>query len=217
MDFEELKKELTKIKRQESLLQARMARTKNLYIQQHAPIKCLRMYERIRICLRVTEESRKRMTEKERAMKKNQAGHEYSVEGCFSGWLLDEDRNGEIIPCLFTSKYYSKYDEIYCIESIDQIEGCCSKCRKYKDGYCYMAGGMTISKSCATRKVGKDDYTCPHYEELTELWTLDGKRHMPNVTHLKHSKEYRIYSLNWLYYTKYTEDEIEKYYKKSND
>ena len=176
------------------------------------------MYERITVRLRVTEETRKHLIDKELTKRKNQVGYEYSVTGCFNGWYIHEDGNGELKPCLFGDVSYSRFDEVVSIERADQIEGHCSKCRKYKDGLCYMAGGKDISKKCATRKVGKDDYTCPKYEELTELWSKDGKKHYPNVTIVKHEKpvKYRIYSLNWQYYEEWGPEIIDFNYTFEN-
>lgn len=217
MNFEELKKELKKIERQEAMCHARYVRTRETYKRQNAPLH-LRKYERITVRLRVTEETRKHLVDKELSKRKNQVGYEYSVTGCFTDWYIHEDGNGELKPCLFGDVSYSRFDEIVSIEPADQIEGHCSKCRRYKDGLCYMAGGKDISKKCATHKVGKDDFTCPKYEELTELWSADGKKHYPNVTILKHSKplKYLIYSLNWQYYEEWKENEVEKFYRFDN-
>jgi hypothetical protein len=81
-----------------------------------------------------------------------------------------------------------------------------------------MAGGKDISVNCATHKVKKDDYTCPHYEEKTELWDKDGEKHYPNVTICKHKKPigYRIYSLNWDYYCEWPQEVIDSNYTFEN-
>lgn len=217
MNYDELKKELKKIERQEAMCHARYVRTREIYKRQNAPLP-LQKYERITVRLRVTEETRKHLVDKELTKRKNQVGYEYSVTGCFTDWYIHEGGNGELKPCLFGDVSYSRFDEIVSIEPAEQIEGHCSKCRRYKDGFCYMAGGKDISKKCATHKVGKDDFTCPKYEELTELWSKCGSEHYPNVTILKHSKplKYRIYSLNWQYYEEWKEKEVEEFYRFDN-
>jgi hypothetical protein len=104
------------------------------------------------------------------------------------------------------------------IEPGEQIEGHCSKCLNHKDGYCYMMGGKDISVKCATHKVKKDDYTCPKYEELTELWDKQGERHYPNVTICKHCKPicYNIYALNWGSYCEWPQEVIDSNYTFEN-
>lgn len=218
MTFDELQKGIKKLERQELMCHARQVRLRNQYIKQNAPMK-LRKFERIKVTLRVTEETRKRLVGKELEKKRNQVGYEYSVIGCFDGWYIHEDGKGELKPCFFRGPFFSRFDDIVKIEPAEQIDGHCSKCRMYKDGLCYMIGGKDLGKSCAHHKVADDDYTCPLYEEKTELWDRwEKEKHYPNVTVLKHEKpiEYRVYSLNWNYYTKYTEDELERYYLKED-
>ena len=217
MTYDELKKELKKNDWKEARCRLKSAHAREEYRRQNAPIS-LRKYERITVRLRVTEETRKRLTDKERTMRKYQLGREYDVTGCFTDWYIHEDGNGELKPCLFGGDSYSRYDEVVSIERAEQIEGHCSKCRKYKEGLCYMAGGKDISRKCATHKVREDDFTCPLYEELTELWSKDGKKHYPNVTILKHEKpvKYRIYSLNWKYYEEWGPEIIDFNYTFEN-
>lgn len=211
MNFEELKNQLKKIERQERMCHARSVRVRETYKRQNAPMK-LRKYERITVRFKVTKETRERLTEKECRMRKWQLGNEYSVTGCFDGWYINEDGNGEILPILNGGESYSRFDELLSIERAEQIDGHCSKCRSYKDGYCYKLGGKDYGKRYATHKVGKDDFTCPKYEEMTELWKYG--KHYPNVTILKHLTpyKYRIYSLNWHTYTEWEERLIKSIY-----
>ena len=217
MTYEELEKMNKDLDKQADKLYRQQTKNELKYIAEHEPFKVHR-YQILNVRLRVTEETRKNLTDAGRKMKKNQLGHEYTVTGCFTGWYISKERVGELRPCFFGGITYSRFDEIVSIESAEQIEGHCSKCRKYKDGYCYMMGGKDISVKCASHKVKDDDYTCPKYEELTELWSVDGKKHYPNVTILKHSKplKYIIYSLNWQYYEEWKENEVEKFYRLDN-
>ena len=89
----------------------------------------------------------------------------------------------------------------------------------YIDLFCG-AGGKDMGKRYATHKVKDGDVVCPKYEEILEggLYEYgDASKHCPNVTVLqdaKGKKTYRVYSLNWNYYTEYRENEIWKFYTK---
>ena len=213
MTYEELQKEIKKLERQERMCFARQVKARELYKKQNAPMK-LRKYERIKVRLRVTEETRKHLVASELTKRKNQVGYEYTVVGCFDGWYIHEDGHGELKPCFFRGPSYSRFDDVIGIESAEQIDGHCSKCKMYKEGLCYMIGCRDLGKKYAHHKVEDDDCTCPLYEEVIELWDkYEGGRY-PNVTVLKHEKplEYRIYSQNWKYYTKYSQKDVELLY-----
>lgn len=222
MNFEQLKekekafdKDLESLHKQEKAIYEKKKKNQMAYIKSVLPFE-MRKYQRVTIKLMVTEKSRELMSETQRRYKKNQVGYTYCVTGCVHDWIVGDD--GDARPCFFGDVTYNRYDKIIDIELAEQIEGHCSKCRKYKDGLCYMLGGKDISKKCAHHKVGERDFTCPKYEELTELWDKHiGDRHYPNVTIVKHAVpvKYRIYSLNWDYFLEYDEQEIEKYYKKT--
>lgn len=222
MNFEQLKekekaldKELENLQKQENAIYTKKKKCELAYIKSVLPFE-MRKYQRVTIKLMVTEKSRELMSETQRRYKKNQVGYTYCVTGCVHDWIVGDD--GDARPCFFGDVTYNRYDKIIDIELAEQIEGHCSKCRKYKDGLCYMMGGKDISKKCAHHKVGERDFTCPKYEELTELWDkYIEDRHYPNVTIVKHAVpvKYRIYSLNWEYFSEYDEQEIEKYYKKT--
>lgn len=220
MTYEELKKELKDIERQQALCERRYARVREKYKLQNAPLQ-VKKYQRVTVKLRVTEETRKRLTDKEKSRRKNQAGNEYSVTGYFVGWYIHEDGNGELKPCFYGDVSYSRFDEIISIElAKEQPTGDCSKCRLFKDGYCYMAGGKDMGKRYATHKVKDGDIVCPKYEEILEGGLYEyghASRHCPNVTVLQDAKEkkkYRVWSLNWNYYVEYNENEIWKFYTK---
>ena len=210
MTYEELQKANKKLEQQANMCYARQKRNRKLYIKHNAPFT-FRKYERITIRLRVTEETRKRLSDKEKKMKKWRLGNEYSVTGAFDCWYIHEDGHGELIPALFRAPEYSRFDEVLGIESCkEQPQGSCKLCRRHKEGLCYLAGGMEFGKSYATEKVEPNQYPCPLYEEKIELWSKDGKRHYPNVVYLPNEKAYYIYSLTWVTYTKYTPKEIEE-------
>lgn len=217
MIYEELKAMDNALEKQADKLYRQQTKNELKYIAEHEPFKVHR-YQRLNVRLRMTEKTRKNLTDAGRKKKKNQLGHEYTVTGCFTGWYISKEHDGELRPCFFGCITYSRFDEIVSIESAEQIDGHCSKCLNYKDGLCYMAGGKDISKKCATHKVEKDDFTCPNYEELTELWSKDGERHYPNVTIVKHSQplKYRVYSLNWQYYEEWKQDIINSNYTFEN-
>lgn len=224
MTFEELKKELKEIKRQEALCERRYVRIRETYKRQNAPIQ-LKKYQRVTVVLRVTEETRKHLTDKEKTKRRNQVGNEYTVTGFFVGWYIHGDGNGELKPCFYGDVSYSRFDDIVSIKLAEhQPVGKCEKCRLYKDGFCYMAGGKDMGKRYATHKVKDGDIVCPKYEEILEggLYEYgDASRHCPNVTVLQDAKEkkkYRVWSLNWNYYEEYNENEIWKFYtKEPND
>lgn len=216
MTYQELKKKICELDRKADAAYSQQYKLRRKYIQEHEPLhaKC---YQRMTIRLRVTEKSRKRMSEKERSMRKYQLGNEYTVTGIFTGYALMDD--GDIRPCFYGNVSYSRYDEIISVElTKHQPEGNCRLCRCYKDGLCYMNGGQTISKSCAIHKVEDGDVVCPKYEEVLPngLYKYgEANKHCPNVTIAKNSKGnnlYRVYSLYWNFYTEYTEAEIWKFY-----
>lgn len=217
MNFEQLKekekafdKELQSLHKQEKAIYEKKKKNQMAYIKGLLPFE-MRMWQRVTIKLVVTEKSRELMSDWQRQLKKNQVGRVYSVTGCVYDWFVGE--NGDARPCFYGDVTYNRYDRIIEITLAEQIEGHCSKCRMYKDGLCYMLGGKDIGKKCAHHKVGERDFTCPKYEELTELWDRLGN-HYPNVAIVKHTKplKYRIYSLNWDYFSEYEEQEIKKYY-----
>ena len=221
MNFEQLKekekafdKELQSLHKQEKAIYEKKKKNRMAYIKGLLPFE-MRMWQRVTIKLMVTEQSRKMMSEYQRRFKKNQVGNVYSVTGSVYNWFVGE--NGEAKPSFYGGIKYNPYDKIVDIKLVEQIDGHCSKCLKYKDGLCYMNGGKDLGKECAHHKVGERDFTCPKYEEKTELWDrFTEGRHYPNVTIVKHAKpvKYRIYNLDWSWYTEYEEQSIDKYYTK---
>lgn len=212
MTYQELQEKNKALDRQIESICRQQAKNEKRYIEEHEPFP-FRRYQRVMVTLRVTEENRKHLTEKEKAKRRYQKGYEYSVVGCLNGYIIDKD--GTLRPTFFGGTYYGRFDEIVSITPTEQIEGHCSKCRRYKDGLCYRNGGMDLSKKCADHKVEEDDFTCPKYEELTELWSYDGEKHYPNVTIVKHEKpvKYRIYAINWGTYSEWDEKEIKTMYR----
>ena len=213
MTYEELQRKTADLKKQADELHRQQSECEQEYIDEHEPFKTHR-YMRLKVRLRVTEKTRDTLTDAGRRMKKYQLGHEYTASGCFIGWHICMNRCGELRPCFFGGATYSQLDEIVSIEPDRQIDGHCSKCRMYKDGYCYMMGGKEFGVEYATHKVKADDYTCPRYEELTELWNKSGDIHYPNVAICKHKNPvaYRIYSRDWAYYTEWSQESIDSNY-----
>ena len=211
MTYEELKKELKALAQAEKSLNAKYNMVMDMYRRKNAPIK-LRRFERVTVRLKVSKDTINSFPPSKRKMRKYELGHEYSVTGCFYEWGIN-DPDGELRPVFFGSVSYSRYDEIVAIEKAEQIDGHCSECLDYKDGYCYLMGGKDISKKCAHHKVLKDDFTCPKYEEVCECaWGRhEPDRRYPNITVLKHETplKYRVYSLNWGYFTEYKKEEFE--------
>ena len=221
MTYEELSKQVRAIERKEEAFSRKCGKEelklKQQYIDEHKLIE-LKRFQRITARLRVTEKSRERMGEKHRNMAKNQLGREYNVAGVFNGWHIGDD--GQLKPCFYGGPSYNSTDEVVKVElSKDQPEGDCSKCRCYKEGLCYMMGGKDLGKSCAVWKITEDMVVCPKYEEIVDggLYEYgDPKKHCPNVT--KRWKQgklfYHVYSLNWNYYTEYSEDEVWRFFTK---
>lgn len=220
MTFEELKNGLKEIQRQEALCERRYVQLREKYKRQNAPIK-IKNNQMITVVLRVTEDTRRYIAENQKAMRKYQVGYEYSVTGYFQGWYIHEEGHGELKPCFYGDVYYSRYDDVVSIKIAEhQPEGSCTKCRHYKDGLCYMHGGKEWGKQYANHKVKEGDLVCPKYEEVLSKGLYeygDSSRYCPNVTVRKDDKgktEYRVYSLNWNTYEKYSEKNIFKFFTK---
>lgn len=213
MTYKELKEKNDKLERQANLCHARQRKNCEDYKRQNAPFP-LRKNQRITVTMRVTEKTRKRLSQKDLKLKKWQLGNVYSATGCIRDWYINEDMDGILYPCFFRGEEFSYLDEMIDIKIADkQFEGSCEQCRRYKDGLCFLAGGMTISNKLATGKAG--EFTCPIYEEKTELWSKYGQLyHYPNVTYLRNADKpsYYVYALNWDTYTEYKADEIERYF-----
>ncbi len=208
MNYDELKIKYALIDMKVNRLMVEREKFEQQYIKENQPFP-LRKYMRITVRLRVSQKHWEGLTDKYQKKKHNQPGYTYSVTGFFVRWLIYDD--GELRPQLF-DKYYDPADDILSIEAADQIEGHCTKCLKYKDGRCYRNGGKNIGVWLG-RKVNEDDYPCPVYEELTELWSADGTKHYPNVTLLKHEKRYRVYNKDFTCFTEYGAEELHRWYR----
>ena len=219
MTYEELDKQVKAIKREEEAFSRKCSKKelalKMKYINEHKTID-LKRFQRITVRLRVTEATRKKLIDSYKAKKKYQLGREYTLIGVFNGWYIGND--GQLKPCFYGEPTYDSTDEVVSVElTKDQPEGHCSKCRCYKDGLCFMMGGKDISNRLAVWKITDDMVVCPKYEEILDggLYEYgDASRHCPNVTKVwrKGKLYYNIYSLNWNYYTEYSEDEVKRYY-----
>ena len=230
MDYKELTQQVKALEKEqrdiERSIEAKIRRRdkkildlKLQYIEEHQPLP-LKRFQRIKVRVRVTEASRKMLTDDARKEKRYALGATYTIIGVFNGYAIND--NGEVVPCCYgKGDYRGRYDEILSVElTEDQPDGNCNKCLKAKDGHCYMMGGKDISVKCASHKVKADDYTCPKYEELTELWDKYGenRKHYPNVTICKHQKPigYRIYALNWGSYCEWSQEVIDSNYTFEN-
>ena len=219
MTYEELDKQLKAIKRKEDAFMRKCGREKlklkQQYIDGREPMHFKR-FQRISVRLKVTEATRQRLIESYRAKKKYQLGREYTVAGPFNGWAIGDD--GQLKPCFYSGPSYNSTDEVVSVElAKDQPEGHCSKCRCHKDGLCYMMGGKDMGKRFAVWEITDDMVVCPKYEEILEGGLYEyGEKHCPNVTkRVKNGKVfYQVYSLNWNYYTEYSEDEVFHFYTK---
>ena len=219
MTYEELNKQLKAIERKEEAFSRKCGKEelklKMQYISEREPMHVKR-FQRITVRLRVTEETRSRYTEEYRAKKKYQLGREYNLSGAFNGWHIGND--GQLKPCFYGGPSYNSTDEVVSVTlAKDQPCGDCSKCRCYNDGLCYMMGGKDISKRLAVWPITDDMVPCPRYDEIQEGGLYEyGERHCPNVTKVwKNGKVfYHIYSLNWNYYTEWSENEVWRCYTK---
>ena len=219
MTYEELQKQVKAIERKEKAFSRKCSKKelalKRQYINEHKTIE-LKRFQRIIVRLRITEKSRERMGEMQRSMSKNILGREYSLTGVFNGWFIADD--GQLKPCFYGEPSYSAFDEVMSVElTKDQPQGHCSKCRCHKDGLCYMMGGKDLGKSCAVWKITDDMVPCPKYEEIVDSGLYEyGEKHCPNVTKCwqKGKLFYNVYSLNWDYYTEYSEDEVWRFFTK---
>lgn len=229
MNYEELTQQVKSLeKEQEEIkrsIEAKIRRCdkkilglKLQYIEEHQPLP-LKRFQRIKVTARVTEESRKRMVEDYRNMKKYALGATYAITGVFNGYRIDNA--GQVVPCFYDRDYRGSRDEILSVElTADQPEGNCNKCLAAKDGYCYMAGGKDCGPKCAVRKIDEDKMVpCPNYEEVVEggLYAIKNRiwpaKYYPKVTRVKTKDRkliYRLYEGNC--FTEHTEQEIEKYY-----
>lgn len=213
---EDLEKEQEKIEAEIRLRDKKILDMKLQYIEEHQP-QVLKRFQRIKVTVRVTEESRKQMTADARKMKKYALGATYTIVGVFNGYNIDDA--GHVVPCFYGKGEYRGWcDEILSVElTADQPEGNCNKCRKAKDGSCYMSGGKH-----AMWKIDEDKMVpCPKYEEVIEggLYGIKGRifpaRYYPKVTRVKTEYGkwiYRLYEGDWYCYTENTEQEIKNYY-----
>lgn len=219
MTYEELQKKTNALEKEQDKLYCKYAKKisklKVEYIEEHKPMHFKR-FQRITVRLRVTEATRKYLDDKHRAMAKYQLGKEYTLTGVFNGWHIGND--GQLKPCFYGGPSYNSSDDVVSVTlAKDQPCGDCSKCRCHKDGLCYMMGGKDMGKSFAVWKITDDMVTCPKYEEIQEGGLYEyGERHCPNVTKVWRNGKvfYHVYSLNWNYYTEYSEDEIKRYYSR---
>ncbi len=212
MTFEELKEGLKDIDGQFKHLYELRNGLEEQYIKEHAPLP-FRKYQRITIKLCISKEHFDRLTFANRKNPKNQIGCIYTVIGHIVRYIIDS--KGRVRPDLYGGVTYDSNDDIISVEPAAQIEGDHKLCRRFKDGYCYMAGGMRLGPICATHKVGASDCLCPLYEERTKLW--QGKHCFENVTIKQYPKRrmYRIYSEDWSTFTELTEEYVAKYYRKT--
>lgn len=193
---------------------------KQQYIEEHQPLP-LKRFQRIKVVARVTEESRKQMVESARKMKKNALGATYTIVGVFNGYGINDI--GCVVPCFYgEGEYRGWHDEILSVElTEEQPQGNCNKCRKAKDGFCYMAGGKECGSRCAMWKIEEDKMVpCPKYEEVVEggLYAIEGRiypaRYYPKVTRVLTTGgkwRYRLYDGEYCF-CEYDEQYIKKYY-----
>lgn len=232
MNYEELKQQVKVLEKEkdkiERSIEAKIRRRdkkildlKQQYIEEHQPL-ALKRFQRIKVVARVTEESRKKIVEEARKMKKYALGTTYTIIGVFNGYCIDDV--GHVAPCFYGEGEYRGWcDEILSVElTADQPEGNCDKCRKAKDGLCYMMGGKDSGPKYAVWKIEEDKMVpCPKYEEVIKggLYAIKGRiwpaQHYPQVTRVKTKNgkwKYRLYEGDWYCYTEHTEQEIKKYY-----
>ena len=230
MDYKELTQQVKALedeqKKIERSIEAKIRRRdkkildlKLQYIAEHQPLP-LKRFQHIKVTARVTEESRKRMTEDYRKMKKYALGATYTIMGVFNGYRIDDA--GHVVPCFYDKGDYRGWcDEVLSVElTAGQPEGSCSKCLKAKDGLCYMAGGKDIGPKCAVWKIDEDKMVpCPKYEEVVEggLYAIKGRvypaKYYQKVTMIRTKdgqRKYRLYEGRC--YTEWEAEYIEEYY-----
>lgn len=218
MTYEEYKKKDRELERKLNEVFILKNELLHKYIKEHEPLH-LKRYQRISVRLRITEQHRKLMTDKQLNIQKYQLGNEYVVKVFFTGYCIG--KKGDIRPCFYGDTCYSIYDDIVSVE-LDKVQpqGDCHKCSMYKDRRCYMAGGKDLGTEYATHKVKDGDCVCPKYEEIIPggLYKYGMEsNHCRNVTvkyDLKGRRFYRVYSINWQCYTEYDETDVWKYYTK---
>lgn len=219
MTYKELQSALAD---QDAFIEAACQRKGDLiarYIEEHKPLD-IKLYRRIIVRMRVTEERRETLRDPQLRMKKYQAGHVYTVMGRFNGWHVS--KRGQVVPYIWGAADWSCLDELLTIElAKDQPCGSCDKCYNYEDGLCYLAMGKGDPKW--GRKIEPGQSTCPDYEEIVPggVWGNDlndpDHHHYPNVTMMqdeKGHKKYRVYSLSWNYFTEYDESDFWRIYSK---
>lgn len=228
MDYNELSQRVNvlekEIKEIEHSVEAKICRRNkrirdlNLrYIDEHQPL-ALKQFQRIKVVARVTEESRKALSEEARRMKKYALGTTYTIVGVFNWYNISV--RGRVVPCFYgDTRYRGMYDEVLSVElTASQPEGSCHKCRCAKDGRCYLLGGKSLGPICAIRKIDEDKMVpCPHYEEVVEggLYGIRGRvwpaRYYPRVTMVRTEdgeRKYRLYEGDWACYTEWDEQHI---------
>ena len=232
MNYEELTQQVKALEKEqreiERSIEAKIRRRdkkildlKLQYIEEHQPL-ALKRFQRIKVRARVTEASRKMLTDDARNMNKYALGATYTIVGVFNGYGLAD--NGEVVPCFYgKGDYRGRYDEILSVELTEnQPEGNCNKCLEAKDGRCYMMGGKDMGPKYAVWKIEEDKMVpCPKYEEVVEggLYGIKSRiwpaRYYPKVTKVRTEDgkwKYRLYEGNWSCYCEYEEQHIKNCY-----
>lgn len=230
MEYEELAQQVKALEKEqkeiERSIEAKIRRRdkkildlKLQYIEEHQPL-ALKRFQRIKVRARVTEASRKMLTDDARNMNKYALGATYTIIGVFNGYFIND--NGEVAPCFYgKGDYRGRYDEILSVELTEnQPVGNCNKCLKAKDGHCYMMGGKDMGPKNAAWKIEEDGMVpCPKYEEVVEggLYGIKSRicpaRYYPKVSKVRTEDgkvKYRLYEGRC--YCEYEEQHIKQCY-----
>lgn len=222
MDLEELKqkndsidKQIGEINKQRFELERKKDENRRAYFEEHKP-NTFRLFERIAVRARVTQEHFDLMSYKDQKKKKNQVGSIYTKKGLFGEWHLE--KNGDIVPLLINGNFHYA-DEFVDAKSIEQIDGQCGYCNYYKEGHCYRCGGMEDGPKFAVREVDEDGFTCPEYLEfIGHYYDCWGKKY--HVEYAPHKKEYHIHDTLGdkynLWFTVCKEEDFDRIYFENN-
>lgn len=185
------------------------------YRKEHKPMD-IEYNQRILVRLQVSRETVSKLSESEKRKRKYQIGYTYRIAGTFRGWWISA--TGQLRPCLYGVSY-SQTDEILGIElSKEQPKRGHELCRCFNNGYCNVTGGSLKNKH---NKIEEGSFVCPRYEEIIPegVWERYphgeiAPRHCPNVTKVneKGKTHFRVWSLDWKYFTDYEEATMWKIY-----
>lgn len=157
MTFEELKQIRKHIDDRVNDAYEELSKAEWQYVEERLPFP-FRRYQQVIVKLKVTEETRKLLTDEYKAKPRYQAGTLYQVKGMITGYHIG--KKGDIRPCFWGGKpYYSLNDKIISITPAKkQRPEKCESCYHFRKEACYLSGGDK-----PTQQVDESMFVCGWY------------------------------------------------------